>query len=72
MGLNPSLALTIAPKSYPTLAREIERCAEELGLNIVNLGQLQTAAIFKLYQSSSALIFPSLAESFGLPLVEAC
>jgi len=70
-GFNPSLALTVTPKLYPVLARKIVRYTHELSLNIVNFEQLQTTAIFNLYKSSSALIFPSLAESFGLPLAEA-
>ncbi len=71
MGLTPSLALTVSPELYPVLANEIVRNNKELGLNIINFGQLQKTAIAQLYQSSSALIFPSLTESFGLPLIEA-
>ncbi len=70
-GLTPSLALTVSPKSYPLLANKIEKNINELGLNIVNFEQIETPALFNLYQSSSALIFPSFTESFGLPLIEA-
>lgn len=70
-GLNPSLALTVSSQLYPMLTRKIVKYTEELGLNVVNFEHLKTTAIFDLYQSSSALIFPSLAESFGLPLIEA-
>lgn len=70
-GLKPSLALTINPESYPSLANEVSRYAQEYELNIVNLGHLPAVDIPLLYQSSSALIFPSQVESFGLPLIEA-
>ncbi|MBY0579459.1 MAG: glycosyltransferase [Burkholderiales bacterium] len=70
-GLKPSLALTIDPESYPFLANEISRHKQEYGLNIVNLGHVPAADIPAFYQSSSALIFPSQVESFGLPLIEA-
>lgn len=70
-GLKPSLALTIDPESYPSLANEISRYTQEYKLNIVNLGRVPAVDMPLLYQSSSALIFPSQVESFGLPLIEA-
>ena len=70
-GLNPSLALTVDALSHPRLASEIERQRIHNGLNIVNLGMVARADIPVLYKSSSALIFPSKVESFGLPLIEA-
>lgn len=68
-GLKPSLALTVSAESG--LADEIEEAKRKNGLNISNLGALQTAEIHSLYRSSSALIFPSTTESLGLPLIEA-
>jgi glycosyltransferase involved in cell wall biosynthesis len=35
------------------------------------LGRLQSREIYRLYGSSSALIYPSYSESLGLPLIEA-
>ncbi len=70
-GLRPSLALTVDALSHPRLASEIERERNHHGLNIVNLGKVASADIPALYKSSSALIFPSKVESFGLPLIEA-
>lgn len=70
-GLKPSLALTVDALSHPRLASEIERQRNHHGLNIVNLGKVASADIPTLYKSSSALIFPSKVESFGLPLIEA-
>jgi glycosyltransferase involved in cell wall biosynthesis len=69
-GYYPSLALTIAP-SYANLVGEIEQAILSDGLNIINFGNLSQSAVFKLYKSSSALIYPSLSESLGLPLIEA-
>lgn len=70
-GLKPTLALTVDPQQYPALAGDIDRHASKLGLNIVNLGTLTTAEVTSLYRSATALVYPSLIESFGLPLIEA-
>lgn len=70
-GFTPSLALTVDAAQYPTLSAEIAKHADEMGLNIVNLGQMASVEINSLYLSSTALIFPSQVESFGLPLIEA-
>ena len=70
-GLKPSLALTINSQSFPLLSAEITRYTQQYGLNIVNLNQMTAIEITNLYQSSSALIFPSKTESLGLPLIEA-
>lgn len=70
-GLKPSLALTVSPQLHPFLSGEISKHTNEYGLNIVNLGHVPAMDIPSLYQSSSALIFPSKTESFGLPLIEA-
>lgn len=69
--LRPSLALTINPQSFPLLSAKITRYSQEYGIDIVNLGQVPAIEIPNLYQSSSALIFPSTTESLGLPLIEA-
>lgn len=69
--LRPALALTIDQQLYPELAHEIGHHAEGLGLNIINLGMLTGSEVSRLYRASSALVFPSLCESFGLPLIEA-
>lgn len=70
-GLKPSLALTVDPMRYPTIHAEILRVANEYSLSIVNRGQLSADEVADLYRSSSALIYPSKTESFGLPLIEA-
>lgn len=68
-GLKPALALTVSAES--PLAGEIEVLKQRHGLNISNLGRLQGDGIQRLYSGASALIFPSLSESLGLPLIEA-
>ncbi len=47
--------------------------AKAAGLDKVleNVGELQSNAISALYDSLDIFVFPSLVESFGLPLVEA-
>jgi Glycosyl transferases group 1 len=54
-----SLRLTVSPK--PKAAAGM----------VLYLGQLSPQQIVEAYSSSDALIFPSLEESYGLPLVEA-
>jgi glycosyltransferase involved in cell wall biosynthesis len=68
-GLKPSLALTVSAKSK--LADIIEDFKNIHGLDISNLGSLNSVEISRLYNSSAALIYPSTTESFGLPLIEA-
>lgn len=70
-GLKPTLALTIDGAVYPALLTQILGDSQTFGLRITNLGYLTQPAIHELYASSGALLFPSLTESFGLPLLEA-
>ncbi len=70
-GLKPSLALTVDAHSHSVLATDITKQRDHNGLNIVNLGMVARTDIPALYKASSALIFPSKVESFGLPLIEA-
>jgi hypothetical protein len=65
----PSLAITL-PVSEMDLLERVSLLQEQ-GLKIVNLGWLSHTDILLTYNDSRALIFPSLRESFGLPLVEA-
>lgn len=69
-GLFPSLALTLAPK-YEQLINYINGPARLDQLRVTNLGELPRHSTFDLYRAARALIFPSTAESFGLPLIEA-
>lgn len=70
-GLRPSLCLTLDPHREKSLLKWISEATTEFGLNIHNAGQLPPEAVAALYRRSKALIYPSLFESFGLPLLEA-
>lgn len=69
-GLNPTLALTLGNRDS-ALLRLIESEAKKHNLSIVNLGALTREELTAAYGASRALIFPSVTESFGLPLLEA-
>lgn len=70
-GCFPSLALTLHPQRDAHLCKEISQVSKEYNLRIENLGHLPHRQILESYSASRALIFPSLAESFGIPLIEA-
>jgi glycosyltransferase involved in cell wall biosynthesis len=70
-GVYPSLCLTVSPKSFPAVAELIRREVQCYNLKIDNLGLVVGDDIFSLYEKSTALIYPSILESFGLPLIEA-
>ena len=69
-GLFPILALTLDETDFKMM-QEIERTNKGFNVKIINLGRLAYEEMGQVYRSSSALIYPSLAESFGLPLLEA-
>lgn len=68
-GHTPVLALTVPVNGK--LAPKIADFSKRHQLNINNLGEMNSPEISRLYQMSAALIFPSTAESLGLPLIEA-
>lgn len=70
-GVRPQLLLTIDVGSFSDLSGWIANQSSLHGLSVVNLGTLDTAAMAATYARASALIYPSLFESFGLPLIEA-
>lgn len=69
-GIRPSLIVTLGPKDR-VLAEFLKQYSEKNSLNIRNFGQISRKDVTNLYASVRCLIFPSLGESFGLPLVEA-
>jgi glycosyltransferase involved in cell wall biosynthesis len=69
-GLRPSLCLTLDMQRDTALCTWVEKLVRQHGLLIVN-NPVPTGQISGLYAQSSALIYPSLFESFGLPLLEA-
>lgn len=69
--LKPALWLTLDGARYSPLVRSIEARAAAAGLEIRNFGHVPRAELTALYEKATALIYPSLGESYGLPLVEA-
>lgn len=65
------LCLTVCPNKHPETFALINHYKLELGLNIDNLYNLNREEIAGLYCQSQALIYPSVIESLGLPLLEA-
>lgn len=69
-GIFPSLCLTIDTSNKKLLDR-LSKSIKTYGLDITNLGNLQHGELLHYYHDSKSLIFPSMIESFGLPLIEA-
>jgi glycosyltransferase involved in cell wall biosynthesis len=67
----PSLCLTIDGRLYPDLLLFINKKKNEFGLRIENASFVPYQSISRLYSKANALIYPSLSESFGMPLLEA-
>lgn len=69
-GRFPRLDLTLRPPEFAAALREAGLSAAELP-SVQNLGRLPRPEVLERLRSSSALIFPSRAETFGLPMLEA-
>lgn len=70
-GLFPSLCLTLGDLRFAGLCREIEVMRQRYGLKVQNDGELSHHQVLAIYKKSGAAIYPSVLESFGLPLIEA-
>ncbi len=70
-GSFPSLCLTLDVARFPELCAWILRMTEQYGLRVFLAGECSATGIMELYRVSRALIYPSLHESLGLPLIEA-
>lgn len=66
----PSLVVTLNPERDAALRAEVLALARQ-GLAIEDIGTIPRSMILRLYEQADALIFPSIGESFGNPLVEA-
>ena len=66
----PSLVLTLTSRDI-SLKNTIKIISERDGLQIHDLGEISRDEVISLYSRSDALIYPSISESFGLPLIEA-
>ena len=70
-GLFPSLCLTVDHNVSKELCTWIDKQKLNYELRLENLGFLPHDQVLQLYIQAKALIYPSLFESFGLPLIEA-
>lgn len=70
-GLFPTLCLTLNKVRFAVLCNEIEMLRQKHGIDVTNAGELSHQQALVLYGKAEALIFPSIFESFGLPLIEA-
>tara|TARA_B110000503_G_C7136855_1_gene409192 strand:- start:892 stop:1935 length:1044 start_codon:yes stop_codon:yes gene_type:complete len=59
------LYLTIASRDFDNLKKRYNLS------NVYNLGEISREEVFTFYDEVSALLFPSKAETFGIPLIEA-
>lgn len=69
-GFRPSLCLTLDTQRDAALCAWVERLVCQYGLRVAN-NPVPPSQISGLYAQCGALIYPSLFESFGLPLLEA-
>lgn len=67
----PELTLTLDRKINQDLLTYLDFCIKKYKLNIINTGWVNHTDVKSLYDKSDCLIFPSLTESFGVPLIEA-
>jgi glycosyltransferase involved in cell wall biosynthesis len=65
-----TLNLTISETSSKSLLNKIKKLQND-GINIINHKECTYQKIRELYKLCNFLIYPSLTESFGLPLIEA-
>lgn len=70
-GFFPVLLLTIDAEAHGDLCEWIELQRQQYQLRIENLGAKSHKAVLELYSRVGAVIFPSLFESLGIPLIEA-
>lgn len=70
-GIFPSLCLTLNPDLCVKLYAWIQQVVKKNGIRVENLPLVPHAEMFGTYRRASALIYPSMMESLGLPLIEA-
>ena len=70
-GFFPTLYLTLDPGKNVVYCRTINELRTARRARIINLGGLAHDGVLALYRKVDALLYPSVFESFGLPLIEA-
>jgi hypothetical protein len=71
INIYPSLYITVDSSDYTDLFNFIDNNIKKYNLNIINLEKLSYSEVLLRYTETKAIIYPSLFESFGLPLFEA-
>lgn len=69
--ITPVLHLTVDTAAWPKIGLFLKRLSSNNKIHIINHGNIPHKKIFELYEQVDALIYPSLFESFGIPLLEA-
>jgi len=64
------IVLTI-PENEIKLNKKIKEF-DNTNINIINIGKVSMKTVIEVLNKTKTLVFPSLDETFGLPLVEAC
>jgi glycosyltransferase involved in cell wall biosynthesis len=67
----PTLALTLSRRRFPGLCAWVQEQSRRHGLKVSLLDECAHTDMPDLYAATRALIYPSVYESFGLPLLEA-
>ena len=67
----PVLHLTVNTSDWPKIHSYLKEKTLKFNLKIVNHGALSHYEALNLISNSDALIYPSLFESFGIPIIEA-
>ncbi len=70
-GYFPSLVLTLDDKKFSEALKSIDLAKDKFKLNIHNMCFLPHQELLELFSSVRYLVYPSLYESFGIPLLEA-
>lgn len=72
-GVNFSMDLTIAREDWPDGFDRFERAVAAAGLTgrLRILGKVPLERVNELYAAADVLVYPSLCESFGFPMIEA-
>jgi glycosyltransferase involved in cell wall biosynthesis len=70
-GIRPPLVLTVDASNFSGLCAWMTDQTKAYALNVTNLGTVTASTLIEMYARSDVLIYPSLLESFGLPLIEA-
>lgn len=69
-GCDAQLHLTLLDPAFGALA-SAAGVADLVGTKIINHGRMSRSQVLQTLRQSTGLVFPSLTETFGLPLVEA-